>query len=84
LLREAQGENILSTVRVFEWQKRFAEGREDVEDDEGPDCRLTMKTDENFGTERTLMRTDRCLGIKMMAEELSMDKETVRQLKTSM
>jgi hypothetical protein len=32
LLYKAYGENTLSRAYVFKWHKRFAEGREDVED----------------------------------------------------
>ncbi|KAG5320943.1 GVQW3 protein, partial [Acromyrmex heyeri] len=34
LLKEAYGENSLSRARVFEWYKRFSEGRESTEDDQ--------------------------------------------------
>jgi hypothetical protein len=39
-----------------------------------------MKTDENVGKVRTLVRIDNCLGIRMIPEELNMDKEMVRQI----
>jgi hypothetical protein len=49
-----------------------------VEDDERPRP-VTMKTDKNVDKVRTLVRNDRHLSIRMIAEELNMDKETVRQ-----
>jgi hypothetical protein len=42
---------------VFEWCKRFSEGREAVED-ERRGGQITVKTDENVEKERTLVRTD--------------------------
>jgi len=36
-----------------------------------------MKTDENMGRVWTLVRTDRYLGVRMIAEELNMDKGIV-------
>ncbi|KAG5326445.1 GVQW3 protein, partial [Acromyrmex heyeri] len=36
LLKEAYDENSLSRARVFEWYKRFSEGRESTEDDQRP------------------------------------------------
>jgi hypothetical protein len=33
LFCEAYGQNTLSRAVVFEWHKRFSEGREDMEDD---------------------------------------------------
>ena len=38
LLTEAYGEDYMSRARVFEWHKRFSEGRESVKDDDRP-CR---------------------------------------------
>ena len=36
LLTEAYGEDCMSRARVFEWHKRFSEGRESVKDDDRP------------------------------------------------
>jgi hypothetical protein len=36
LLTEAYGEECMSRARVFEWHKRFLEGRESVKDDDRP------------------------------------------------
>jgi hypothetical protein len=42
-----------------------------------------MKTDENVGKVRTLVRTDRRLGTRVIEEELNMDKGTVRRTSTA-
>jgi len=36
LLTEAYGENCMFRARVFEWHKRFSEGRESLKDDDRP------------------------------------------------
>ncbi|GFV24022.1 protein GVQW3 [Trichonephila clavipes] len=36
LLKEVYGSEYLSRARVFEWFKRFKDGRQDVEDDSRP------------------------------------------------
>jgi len=36
LLTEASGEDCMSRARVFEWHKRFSEGRENLKDDDRP------------------------------------------------
>jgi DNA-directed RNA polymerase sigma subunit (sigma70/sigma32) len=82
LLHEVYGEDTLSWARVFEWHRRFLGGREDVEDDEQLGRPVTMKTDENVDKVRTLVRNDRHLSIRMIAKELNVDKETVRQILT--
>ena len=47
MLTKAYGESAMSETRVYEWYKRFQDGREDVEDDERPGCPSTSTTDEN-------------------------------------
>ncbi|EGI66233.1 FLJ37770-like protein, partial [Acromyrmex echinatior] len=47
LLKEVYGHECLSRARVFEWFKRFQDGREDVENDSRPS---TSKTDDNIET----------------------------------
>jgi hypothetical protein len=82
LLREVYGEDTLSRPCVFEWHRTFLGGRQDVEDDERPGRPVTMKTDENVEKVRTLVRNDRRLSIRMIAEELNVDKVTVIQILT--
>jgi hypothetical protein len=82
LLCEVYGEDTLSRAHVFEWLKRLLGGREHVEDDERPGRLVTMKTDENVDKVRTLVRNDRRLSIRIVAEELNVHKETVGQIFT--
>jgi hypothetical protein len=56
----------------------FMEGTEEVESAEQPGCPVTVKTDGNMVKMRTFVRNDCQLYIRMVAEELSMDKGTVR------
>jgi hypothetical protein len=53
-----------------------------VEDDERPGRPVTMKTDKNVDKVRTMVRNDHRISIRMIAEELNVDKETVRQILT--
>jgi precorrin-2 methylase len=53
-----------------------------VEDDERTGRPVTMKTDENMEKLRALVRTDRRLGIRVLAKELNMDKQRVRKILT--
>ncbi|GFU56654.1 protein GVQW3 [Trichonephila clavipes] len=59
LLKEVYGSECLSRARVFEWFKRFKDGRQDVEDDSWPDRPSTSKTDENVEKVASLIRSDR-------------------------
>jgi hypothetical protein len=80
MLTEAYGADCMSRARVFEWHKRFSDGRGDVEDDECPGRPCTSKTNENVEKIEQIVRIDRCLSIRMIAETVNVDKETVRQV----
>ena len=70
----------MSRTRVFEWHKRFVEGREDVEDDPKTGRPCTSTTYSNIEKVRQLVRSDRRLTIRVIASEVGMDKETVRTI----
>ncbi|EHH23262.1 hypothetical protein EGK_06697 [Macaca mulatta] len=78
LLKEAYGEEVMSRARVFDWHKRFKEGREDVRDDARSGRPVTHRTDDNIQKVKDLVCSNRQLTVRMMAEELNLDKETVR------
>lgn len=80
LLKEVYGSECLSRTRVFEWFKRFQDGRQDVEDDSRPGRPSTSKTDDNVEKVANLIRSDRRLSIRAVAESVGIDKECVRQI----
>jgi len=79
LLTVAYGEYAMKKSSVFEWHRRFKEGQEDVQDDPRSGQPKTQRTDENVARVRTLVLSGRRLGVRLIAEELNMNKETVRQ-----
>ena len=82
LLQEVYGDATMSRTRIFEWHKRFREGREDVEDD--PKCGrpTTSRTNENVERVREKVRNDCHLTVRMIADELSMNSERVWKIIT--
>jgi len=70
----------MKKLSVFEWHRRFKEGREDVQDDPRSGQPKTQRTDSNMDRVRTLVRSDRRLGVRVIAEELNVNRETVRQI----
>ena len=80
MLRDIYRDYSMSRTRVFEWHKRFVEGREDVEDDPKSGRPCTSTTDTNIEKVRQLVRNDRRLTIRVIANEVGMDKETVRTI----
>ncbi|XP_066951254.1 histone acetyltransferase KAT6B-like isoform X4 [Macrobrachium rosenbergii] len=80
LLKEAYGEDAMSRPRVFEWHKRFKSGREEVEDDPKSGRPSSVKTAETIDKVQELVQSDRSLTVRMIAEELSLNRESVRTI----
>ena len=80
MLRDVYGDSSMSRTRVFEWHKRFVEGRENVEDDPKSGRPCTSTTDTNIEKVWQLVCSDRHLTIHVIANKLGMDKETVRTI----
>ena len=77
MLRDVYEDSSMSRTRVSEWHKRFVEGREDVEDDPKSGRPCTSITDTNIEKVRQFVRIDRRLTIRVITDEVGMDKETV-------
>ena len=77
LLKEVYGDNLMSHSRVFEWHKRFSDGRDEVEDDEHPGRPSTSKTDQNIQKISEIFRKDRRLSVRMIADMVGINEETV-------
>ena len=79
LLTVIYGEYAMKKSSVFEWHRRFKEGRE-VQDDPTSGQPKTQRTDANEDRVQALVRSDRRLGVRVIAEKLNMNRETVRQI----
>jgi len=79
LLTVAYDEYAMKKSSVFEWHRQFMEGREDVQDDPRSGQPKTHRTVANVDRVRTLVLSDRRLGVRVIAEELNINRETVRQ-----
>jgi hypothetical protein len=53
MLTEAYGADAMKKSSVFEWRKRFKEGRENVKDDESTGRPKTHRADENYSQTRS-------------------------------
>ncbi|XP_029980215.1 protein GVQW3-like [Sphaeramia orbicularis] len=80
LLREAYGEDAMSQPQVFEGHKCFKRGREEVDDDPKSGRPSMTKTDENSERVKKLVRSDRRLTVRMMAEQLSLNRESLHTI----
>ena len=83
MLQEVYGDVAMSrTRRLFEWHRRFKEGREEVEDDHRSRRPSTSRTDENVKRVRQKMRSDRRLTVRIIADELGINSERVWRIIT--
>jgi len=80
LLKKVYGVDCLSRTQVFEWFKRFKEGREEIRDDQHPGRPSTTKTEANIEKVGENVRQNRRLSIRAVAELNDIDKETVRYI----
>ena len=79
-LMEVYGKECMSRTRVFEWHKRFHEGWSDVEDDKRSRRPTISKTTNNNREIEKTVREDRRLSIRLIAERMSIDNETMWQV----
>ena len=77
MLQQVCGEETMSRTCAFEWHKRFKEGQEEVEDDPRSGRPSRSKTADNIERVKQMVRADRRLMVRMIAEELSINKDTV-------
>ncbi|GFV74844.1 protein GVQW3 [Trichonephila clavipes] len=79
MIQQAYGRESLSQVQLFRWHKMFKEGQESMEH-EPHAGRPSTSTAENEQRVRHLLNTDRRLSVRMMAEQLGMDKMVVHKI----
>ncbi|UYV80208.1 hypothetical protein LAZ67_18002015 [Cordylochernes scorpioides] len=65
----AYGDAVMSRRRVFEWYKRFKEGREETADNERSERPSTSTTPEKVDKVLELVREDRRITVREVAEE---------------
>ena len=79
-LKEAYEEDALSRAQIFRWFKDFSEGRDLVEDEPRTGRPTTSKTDVNVERVKSLVRSDRRLTIRLVAEQLNLNKSIVHDV----
>jgi len=79
LVQEAYGNKVLNRSNVFRWYSRFRDGRELVEDDErgGRGRPKSTRTEVNIAAVVDLVKKDRQITSRMIAESLNIPKTVV-------
>ncbi|KAJ8937898.1 hypothetical protein NQ318_001671 [Aromia moschata] len=80
MLKKAFGVDCLSDRQIFRWHKAFAEGREDVNDDNRAGRPSTSSSDDNVKRVRDLLNTDRRLSVRLISETLDITKTFVHEI----
>ena len=80
LFKEVYGKDVMSRPRVFELHKRFKSDRKEVKNNPKSGRPSTTKTDKNIMRVKQLMRSDRRLPIQMIADEVGLNRESVRTI----
>jgi len=82
MLRTAFGEQCLSPARIFEWHKRFKEGRDSVDGNPRSSRPTTSKTDECVARMQELIRANRRLTIRELSVEVGVSYGTCQTILT--
>jgi len=82
MLVQVYGNNAMKKRAVYKWMKRFSEGRESVTDEERSGRPATSRTEENIAKVRQIVCENRRLTVRSIAEQMDIDKETVRKILT--
>ena len=80
MLVQVYGDYAMKITAVYKWVKRFSEGRESVTDDERSGRPATSRTEENIAKFRQIVRENRGLTVRSIAEQVNIDRETVRKI----
>jgi hypothetical protein len=82
MLHAAFGESCLSRSKTFEWYSRFKSGGRSFEDDPRPGRPSTSHTDETVALLREIIRADRRLTIREVAEDVRIEFGTCQKILT--
>jgi len=82
MLVQVYGDNAMEKTAVCKWVKYFSEGRKSVSDEERSGQPATSRTEENIAKINQIVRENRRLTVRSIAEQVSIDRKTVRKILT--
>jgi len=82
MLVHVYGDNAVKKTAVYKLVKCFSEGRESVTVEERSGWPATSRTEENIAKVRQIMQENRRLTVRSIAEQVNIDRETVRKILT--
>jgi len=81
-IQQAFGNDEMSRAQDFPWHKISSEGRNLIEDEQRSSRPSATRTGDNTARVRELVRSDGTLTVKMIADEVNMNRETFRLILT--
>jgi len=82
MLVQVYRDSAMKKTAVYTWVKCFSEGRETVTNKERSGRPSTSRTEENIAKIRQIVRENRRLTVRSIAEQVNIDRETVRKILT--
>ena len=80
LVEKAYGDAALSRTTIFEWHKRFREGRESVKEEERNGRPTTSRTDDNIATVDKMVKEDRNVTSRLITDTVGIPKTVVLRI----
>ena len=80
MLVQVYGDNAMKKTADYKWVKRFSEGKESVTDEESSGRPATSRTEEDLAKVHQMVRGNRQLTVRSIAEKVNTDRETVRKI----
>ena len=80
MLQTASGPSCTNRASVFEWHKRFKEGRESVKDEKRCGRSKEVRTPELIGQIKNVMDKDRCVSIETISAQFDVSVGTVHTI----
>ncbi|KAJ4444890.1 hypothetical protein ANN_06688 [Periplaneta americana] len=80
MLVQVYGKEAVTRKCVYEWFKRFREGKETIEDEPRSGRPSTSRTPEMIEKVRQMLAQDRRLTLRLISEELDISKDTVHTI----
>jgi predicted ATP-dependent protease len=71
------GDDAVSRTQAFRWHNMFSEGKTLVEDEQFSGQPSATQTGDNTAQVRGLVRSDQRLTVRMISDEVNMNRETV-------
>jgi len=82
MLVQVYGDNAVKKTANYKWVKHFSEGRESVTDEKRSGQPATSRTEENIAKIHEIVCENRRLTVRSIAEQVNLDRETVRKILT--